>query len=94
MPPARKVMVTVFWDSQGVLLPHFPKSGENMNSMLYCEVLLKLWEAICTENIQANWQEGYCFILTMPDLIQPEQPRREFKNYSGNFLNIHLTAQT
>jgi hypothetical protein len=28
----------------------------------------------------------------MPDPIQPEQPRREFKNYSGNFLNIRLTA--
>jgi hypothetical protein len=30
----------------------------------------------------------------MPDPIQPEQPRREFKNCSGNFLNIWLTAQT
>jgi hypothetical protein len=24
--------------------------------------------------------------MTMPDPIQPEQPRKEFKNYSGNFL--------
>jgi hypothetical protein len=34
-----------------------------------------------TENFQANWQEGHCFIMTMPDPMQPEQPRREFKNY-------------
>jgi hypothetical protein len=27
----------------------------------------------------------------MSDLIQPEQPRKEFKNYSGNFLNIRPT---
>jgi hypothetical protein len=40
--------------------------------------------------VQAIWQEGYCFIMTMPDPIQPEQSRREFKNYSGNFLNIAL----
>jgi hypothetical protein len=46
------------------------------------------------ENIQANWQDGYCLIMTMPDPIQPEQPNREFKNYSGNFLNVCLTAQT
>jgi hypothetical protein len=46
------------------------------------------------ENIQANWQEGYCFIVTIPDPIQPKQPRREFKNYSGNFLNIRLAART
>jgi hypothetical protein len=32
--------------------------------------------------------------MTMPDPIQPEQPRREFKNCSGDFLNIRLTART
>jgi hypothetical protein len=46
------------------------------------------------ENVQANWQEGHCFIMTMPDPIQPEKPRRGFKNYSGNFLNNCLTART
>jgi hypothetical protein len=40
------------------------------------------------ENVHASWQEGYCFIMTMPDSIQPEQPRRKFMNYSGNFFNI------
>jgi hypothetical protein len=32
--------------------------------------------------------------MTMPDPVQPEQPRRELKNYSGNFLNIRLTTRT
>jgi hypothetical protein len=32
--------------------------------------------------------------MTMPDPIQPEQPRREFENYSWNLLNIRLTART
>jgi hypothetical protein len=41
-PSAGKVMLTVFWDSQGVLLAHFQKRGENVNSALYCEALLKL----------------------------------------------------
>jgi hypothetical protein len=44
------------------------------------------------ENVLGNWQEGYCFIMIMPDPLQHEQPRRELKNYSGNFLNICLTA--
>jgi histone-lysine N-methyltransferase SETMAR len=35
-------MLTVFWDSQGVLLVHFLKRGENVNSASYCEFLLKL----------------------------------------------------
>jgi hypothetical protein len=46
------------------------------------------------ENFQANWQEGYCFTMTMPNPIQTEQPRGEFKNHSGNFLNIRLTSRT
>jgi hypothetical protein len=39
-----KVMLSMFFDSQGVL---FQKGGENVNSASHCEVLLKLWVAIC-----------------------------------------------
>jgi hypothetical protein len=39
-------MLTVFWNSQGILLTHFQKRGENMNSASYCEFLLKLRDAI------------------------------------------------
>jgi histone-lysine N-methyltransferase SETMAR len=42
MPSAGKVTLTVFWVSQVVLLAHFQKRGENMDSASYCEVLLKL----------------------------------------------------
>jgi hypothetical protein len=43
-PSARKVILVlaVFWDSRGILLAHFQKRGENVNSASYCEVLLKL----------------------------------------------------
>jgi hypothetical protein len=43
------------------------------------------------EKVQAKWQEGYYYIMTMPDTTQPKQPRRVFKNCSG-ILNI-LTSQ-
>jgi hypothetical protein len=46
MPSARKVMLTAFWDSQRVLLAHFQNCGENVNLASYCEVLLKLQDAI------------------------------------------------
>jgi hypothetical protein len=36
-----------FSESQGVLLAHFQKHGENENSASYCEVLWKLWNIIC-----------------------------------------------
>jgi histone-lysine N-methyltransferase SETMAR len=41
-PSAGKVMLSMFWDSQGVLLSHFQKRGENVNSASYCEVLLNI----------------------------------------------------
>jgi hypothetical protein len=46
MPTAGKVMLAMFWDFEGVLLVHFQKRGENVNSASYCEVPLKLWGAI------------------------------------------------
>jgi hypothetical protein len=45
-PSAGNVMLTVFWDSQGVLLARFQKCGENVYSVSYCEVLLKLRDSI------------------------------------------------
>jgi histone-lysine N-methyltransferase SETMAR len=45
-PSAGKVMLTVFCDSQGVMLAHFQKRCENMNSASYCEDLLKLRNAL------------------------------------------------
>jgi hypothetical protein len=69
-PSAGRVMLTVFWDSQGVVLAHFQKRGEDVNSALYCEVLLKLQDGI-RRNVQANWQEGHCLVMTIPDPIQP-----------------------
>jgi hypothetical protein len=46
IPSAGKVMLTMFWDSQGVLLTHFQKCGENVNYTSYCEALLKLQDEI------------------------------------------------
>jgi hypothetical protein len=47
MPLPGKVVLTMFWASQGVLLAHFQKRIENVSSASYCEVLLKLCDAIC-----------------------------------------------
>jgi hypothetical protein len=42
MPSAGKVMLLVFLDYHGVVVAHFQKCGENVNSASYCEVLFKL----------------------------------------------------
>jgi hypothetical protein len=65
---AAKFMLTVFWDSQGVLLAHFEKRSENVNAGSYCEVLLK-FRVKFAGNVHANWQEEYCFIMAIPNPI-------------------------
>jgi len=42
----RKIMCTVFWDRQGVLLVEFLPQGTTINSAVYCKTLKKLRLAI------------------------------------------------
>jgi len=42
----RKIMCTVFWDRQGVLLVEFLPQGTTINSAVYCETLKKMRRAI------------------------------------------------
>ncbi|KAG8258189.1 hypothetical protein J6590_108469 [Homalodisca vitripennis] len=43
---AQKIMCTVFWDRQGVMLVNFLPRGETINAAAYCETLKKLRRAI------------------------------------------------
>jgi hypothetical protein len=86
-------MLAAFWDSRGVLLASFHNRGENVNFASFCEVLLKLRDAIRRKR-PGDLARGVLLHHDNADPIQPEQPRREFKNCSGNFLNFRLTART
>ena len=43
---ARKIMATVFWDREGVVLVDFLERGSTINSERCCETLEKLRRAI------------------------------------------------
>lgn len=70
-------MLTVFWDSYGVLLAHFQKPDENVNSPFYYEAMLKLRESIGRKHTN-QLEEGYCN-MTMPNLIQPKQLKEKIQ---------------
>jgi len=63
----RKIMCTVFWDRQGVLLVEFLPQGTTINSAVYCEMLKKLRHAI------QNKRRGMlsASILLLHDNIRP-----------------------
>jgi hypothetical protein len=45
-PSSRKVMFTVFWDHEGILLTAFQPQGQTVNDDSYCNILRKLRKAI------------------------------------------------
>jgi hypothetical protein len=74
-------MLSMYLDSQRIMLIHFQKCGEDVNSSY------SGFEMSFPENDQDLWGRGYIFIMMVQD-----QPKREFKNCNRN-LNIHPTAQ-
>jgi hypothetical protein len=43
---SRKVMLTVFWDHEGILLTAFQPQGQTVNADSYCKILRKLCKTI------------------------------------------------
>ena len=46
-PSAGKIILTVFWDCQGVLLNEFQQCDHTITSVSYCMILMKLCATIC-----------------------------------------------
>jgi histone-lysine N-methyltransferase SETMAR len=88
MPSGGKVMLAVFWDSKGILLAHFQKYGENVNFASYHEVLLKLWDVI-HRKYPCQLEEGYCFIMTMPDTSTTQATQKSIQELQWELLE-HL----
>jgi hypothetical protein len=86
-PSAEKVMLTMFRDSQGMLLAQLQKCVGNVIYSSFCKVLVQLRDAIRKKLPGQLREKGTVS-------VQPELPRREFENCSGNFLNIGLTPRT
>jgi hypothetical protein len=65
-----------------------------------CEFCIVLWSSvevlgfILLKTSRSNGKRGNVSSWKWQTPTQPKQPRREFNNYSGNFLNICLTART
>jgi hypothetical protein len=89
----RLCLPCVFWDSQGVLLAYFQKCGENANSASYCEVILKLRDVIHRKR-PGQLARGVLLHNNNAKPHTAQETYGDFKNYSGNFLNIRLRGRT
>jgi ribosomal protein L34E len=83
----------MFWDSQIVLLAHFQKRGENVNSAPYCEVLLKHGDAIHRKRPSQLARVA----LRHHDNARPHTARaiqQRIQELLWELLDIRLTAPT
>ncbi len=70
---SKKVMLTLFFDSEGPILIHFLEQGDTVDTDEYCNVLARLWENIRLKRPQ-KWTmtaEGYRNFLLHQDNTTP-----------------------
>lgn len=58
---AGKVMATVFWDKDGILMTEYLQKGETVNANYYCNLLYRLKEAI-KEKRRGKLRKGVLFL--------------------------------
>ena len=58
---AKKIMASVFWDCQGIILIEYLPQGETINSARYCETLKKLRRAIQNKR-RGMLTKGVCLL--------------------------------
>jgi hypothetical protein len=80
-PSAGKVMVTVFWDCDGVILVDVVPRGATINSEVYINTLNKLTSSrnVSGEFGLARIQQKCCSSMTMHALTQTSEPKNTSK---------------
>ena len=72
-PSARKVMITVFWDTDGVILVDVMARGETVN-LNACIKTLQNWNSVTGECSLTGIQDTCWFSMIMPTLKQVTNP--------------------
>ena len=79
-PSTGKLVLTVFWDSQGPVLEHYQERGTTLNSAWYSEMLTDRLKPAIRSKCQVLLLKGVVFCTTMPvHILLPTMLKR-----SGN----------
>jgi len=82
---AGKVLASVFWDQDGILLIGYLPKGQNFNADYYSSLLVHLND-IFKEKRRGNFTKGSCSCTTMPRFTGHLQPRRNWPTWALNVL--------
>ena len=85
---AGKVLSSIFWDQDGILLIDYLQKGQTIKAEYYSSLLVHLKD-ILKKKRRGRFTKGSCSCTTMPRLTGPLQPIRNWPTWASNVLIIH-----
>jgi len=85
---AGKVLASIFWDQDGILLINYLPKDQTINAEYYSSLLVQLKD-ILKEKRSRSSPRVSCSCTTMPRLTGHLQPRRNWPTRASNFLITH-----
>jgi len=85
---AGKVLVSIFWDQEGIFFIDYLPKGQTINAEYY-SILLVQMKDILKKNAAAKSPKGSCSFTTMPWITEHLQPRRNWPTWTSSVLINH-----
>ena len=87
---AGKVLASIFWDQDGILLIHYLPKGQTINAEYYSSLLVQLKDILKEKRHAAGRSPtGSCSCTTMPRLTGHLQPERNWPTWVPTVLITH-----
>jgi len=86
---AGKVLASIFWDQDSILLIDYLPMGRTINAEYYSSWLVQLKDKTSFKNAAGKSPRGFCSCTTMPQLTRHLQPRRNWSTWASNVLITH-----
>jgi len=85
---AGKVLASIFWEQDGILLIDYLLTGQTINAEYYWSLLVQL-EDILKENAAGRSPMESCSCMTMTQLTEHLQSRRNWTTWASSVLITH-----
>jgi len=85
---AGKVLASIFWDQDGILLTDYIPKGQTINAEYYSSLLVQL-QGILKEKGRGSSQRGSCSCTTMSRVTGHLQLKRTWPSWASNVLITH-----
>jgi len=83
---AGKILVSIFWGQDGILLIDYLSNGQTINAEYYSYLLMQLKEVLEEKDRGKFVTKWSCSCTTMPRLTRHLQPRIKLPTWASNVL--------